>query len=122
MRTSGPSAWRSCGEGATTTPRAVPATHAGHWTAVAPKPGAEGLTGCGDVRRHRQGAFRGLLWPVLDALTEGEPPPAEEWNELRRVILPARESAALPAVFPLRRQPGNRDRARRHYARSKQAR
>ncbi|MER5708732.1 CGNR zinc finger domain-containing protein [Streptomyces sp. NPDC002122] len=122
--------------------------------------------------------LRGLLWPVLDALTEGEPPPAEEWDGLRRVILLARESAELPAAFPLRWQPGterladlghtlalqaeallagpglerirrcggpgcgwffldrsrggtrrwcssgdcgNRDRARRHYARSKQA-
>ncbi|MFD0149651.1 CGNR zinc finger domain-containing protein [Streptomyces sp. NPDC055721] len=50
--------------------------------------------------------LRGLLWPVLDALTEGEPPPAEEWNALRRVILRARESAELPAAFPLRWQPG----------------
>ncbi|MFF8839329.1 CGNR zinc finger domain-containing protein [Streptomyces sp. NPDC015130] len=50
--------------------------------------------------------LRDLLWPVLDALTEGGPPPAEEWSGLRQEILRARENAALPPAFPLRWQPG----------------
>lgn len=49
--------------------------------------------------------LRGLLWPILDALTEGEPPPPGEWNGLRRAILLAHESAELPPAFPLRWQP-----------------
>ncbi|QES23731.1 hypothetical protein DEJ46_35230 [Streptomyces venezuelae] len=50
--------------------------------------------------------LRALLWPVLDSLTEGGPPPPEEWSELRQVILRARENAELPPAFPLRWQPG----------------
>lgn len=40
--------------------------------------------------------LRALLWPVLDALTDGETPPPHEWNGLRRAILLAHESAELP--------------------------
>lgn len=50
--------------------------------------------------------LRALLWPVLDALTDGDPPPPDQWNGLRRAILLAHESAELPPAFPLRWQPG----------------
>ncbi|MGW6391420.1 CGNR zinc finger domain-containing protein [Streptomyces sp. NPDC055103] len=50
--------------------------------------------------------LRALLWPILDALTEGEAPPIDEWRGLRRAILLAHESAELPPVFPLRWEAG----------------
>ncbi|MER7176067.1 CGNR zinc finger domain-containing protein [Streptomyces mesophilus] len=50
--------------------------------------------------------LRATLWPLLDALVDGEEPPAEEWEALRRSLLQARESATLPPAFPLRWQSG----------------
>ncbi|MFI0975975.1 CGNR zinc finger domain-containing protein [Streptomyces sp. NPDC021093] len=50
--------------------------------------------------------LRALLWPVLDRLTDGGPPPPEQWDGLRGAILLARRNAELPPEFPLRWQPG----------------
>ncbi|MET9375324.1 CGNR zinc finger domain-containing protein [Streptomyces sp. NPDC002992] len=50
--------------------------------------------------------LRALIWPVLDCLVDGEPPPPRQWDELRRSILLARQNAELPPAFPLRWQPG----------------
>lgn len=50
--------------------------------------------------------LRADLWPVLDALVDGTPPPPEQWNELRRSLLLARQSAQLPPAFPLAWRPG----------------
>lgn len=49
--------------------------------------------------------LRAVLWPVLDALVEGEEPPAAAWEALRRALLRAREDAVLMPAFPLRWQP-----------------
>lgn len=60
------------------------------------------------VRRELAGLerLRAVLWAVLDALTDGEPPPSGAWQALHRSVLLARENAELPAAFPLRWQPG----------------
>ncbi|ORT58330.1 hypothetical protein BKD26_20795 [Streptomyces sp. CB03238] len=49
--------------------------------------------------------LRALLWPVLDALVDGEPAPPEQWDEFHRSLLLARQNAELPPAFPLRWQP-----------------
>ncbi len=70
----------------------------------------EASTAAGSEETERQlttlRRLRALLWPVLDALTDGEPPPPEAWDGLRRSILLARQNAELPPTFPLRWQPG----------------
>ncbi|MFJ1598774.1 CGNR zinc finger domain-containing protein [Streptomyces sp. NPDC088261] len=50
--------------------------------------------------------LRATLWPVLDALVDGEEPPAAEWEALRRILVSARENAPLLPAFPLRWQSG----------------
>ena len=50
--------------------------------------------------------LRAALWAVLDALTDGDPPPPDAWEALRRSVLLARENSELPPAFPLRWQPG----------------
>ncbi|OAR23182.1 hypothetical protein A8W25_27145 [Streptomyces sp. ERV7] len=47
-------------------------------------------------------ALRGALEAVLDAVTDGQPPPAPAWGRLRLALLEAREAAALPPGLPLR--------------------
>ncbi|MFE5211689.1 CGNR zinc finger domain-containing protein [Streptomyces sp. NPDC056600] len=49
--------------------------------------------------------LRAVLWPVLDALVEGEEPPAAAWEALRRDLVRAREDADLLPGFPLRWRP-----------------
>jgi predicted RNA-binding Zn ribbon-like protein len=59
-------------------------------------------------QQHRLAALlrlRAALWAALDALADGEPPPFEHWDELRRSVILARENAELPPEFPLRWQP-----------------
>ncbi|WHM35467.1 CGNR zinc finger domain-containing protein [Streptomyces sp. BPTC-684] len=53
--------------------------------------------------------LRGALEAVLDAVTDGQPPPAPAWRALRLALLRAREAAALPPELPLRWEPGTRD-------------
>lgn len=51
-------------------------------------------------------SLRALIWPVLDALVDGGPPPPTPWSALRRSILTAHQNAELAPAFPLRWQPG----------------
>ncbi len=71
---------------------------------------AQALIGAGDLAPAEAAAaslldLRAVLWPVLDALVDGDEPPAAAWEALRRDLVRAREDAALLPGFPLRWQP-----------------